>query len=206
MNITSIPPIINVVSVSNQALPASGRSPAVAKSLISKKSSASTASTSITGVSQQILKFSSRLSVPFSPVREASNLKQSETRNNYIPRFLRNKNNPHGSFFTSWRKREDSNLRDIAAHTISSRAPSTTRPRFHFSFYHTLQLKINPSQQKTPPQGRVFSNNFKYGTPDRIRTYDLLLRKQTLYPAELRVQMWILFKSEDSNNIHLEIK
>ena len=51
-----------------------------------------------------------------------------------------------------------------------------------------------------------FSNNFKYGTPDRIRTYDLLLRKQTLYPAELRVQMWILFKSEDSNNIHLEIK
>ena len=31
-----------------------------------------------------------------------------------------------------WRKREDSNLRDIAAHTISSRAPSTTRPRFHY--------------------------------------------------------------------------
>ena len=118
----------------------------------------------------------------------------------------RNKKYPCGSFFTSWRKREDSNLRDIAAHTISSRAPSTTRPRFHFSFYHTLQLKINFSQQKTPPQGRVFSNNFKYGTPDRIRTYDLLLRKQTLYPAELRVQMWILFKSEDSNNIHLEIK
>ena len=25
------------------------------------------------------------------------------------------------------------------------------------------------------------------GTPDTIRTYDLLLRKQTLYPAELRV-------------------
>ena len=24
------------------------------------------------------------------------------------------------------------------------------------------------------------------GTPDRIRTYDLLLRRQTLYPAELR--------------------
>ena len=24
------------------------------------------------------------------------------------------------------------------------------------------------------------------GMPDRIRTYDLLLRKQTLYPAELR--------------------
>ena len=25
-----------------------------------------------------------------------------------------------------------------------------------------------------------------FGMPDRIRTYDLLLRKQTLYPAELR--------------------
>ena len=35
------------------------------------------------------------------------------------------------SKYQSWRKREDSNLRDIAAHTISSRAPSTTRPRFH---------------------------------------------------------------------------
>ena len=99
MNITSILLTINVVSVSNQVSLVSGKSPAVVKSLISKKSSASTVSTSITGVSQQILKFSSRLSVPFSPVREASNLKQSETRNNYIPRFLRNKNNPHGSFF-----------------------------------------------------------------------------------------------------------
>ena len=37
-----------------------------------------------------------------------------------------------------WRKREDSNLRDISAHTISSRAPSTTRPRFHLLFYHNL--------------------------------------------------------------------
>ena len=28
--------------------------------------------------------------------------------------------------------------------------------------------------------------------PDRIRTYDLLLRKQTLYPAELRAHTnWI---------------
>ena len=26
-----------------------------------------------------------------------------------------------------------------------------------------------------------------FGTPDTIRTYDLLYRKQTLYPAELRV-------------------
>ena len=44
------------------------------------------------------------------------------------------------------------------------------------------------------------------GTPDRIRTYDLLLRKQTLYPAELRVQMWISSKSKDSDDTHLEIK
>ena len=28
----------------------------------------------------------------------------------------------------------------------------------------------------------------KNGTPDEIRTHDLLLRRQTLYPAELRVQ------------------
>ena len=36
--------------------------------------------------------------------------------------------------------------------------------------------------------------------PDRIRTYDLLLRKQTLYPAELRAHVDIVA------NIHLEIK
>ncbi len=28
-----------------------------------------------------------------------------------------------------------------------------------------------------------------YGTPDTIRTYDLRLRKPTLYPAELRVRV-----------------
>ena len=98
MNITSILPIINVVLVSNQALPVSGKSPAVVKSLTSKKSSVSTVSTSITGVSQPILRFFSKPLAPSLPVREASNLKQSETRNNYIPRFLRNKNNPVGSF------------------------------------------------------------------------------------------------------------
>ena len=30
---------------------------------------------------------------------------------------------------------------------------------------------------------------FLFGTPDRIRTYDLWLRKPTLYPAELRVHI-----------------
>ena len=40
-----------------------------------------------------------------------------------------------------WRKREDSNLRDgQPAHTISSRAPSTTRPRFHLLLYHITPL------------------------------------------------------------------
>ena len=40
--------------------------------------------------------------------------------------------------------------------------------------------------------------------PDRIWTYDLLLRKQTLYPAELRAHMvWMLMIIK---NIHLEIK
>jgi hypothetical protein len=29
---------------------------------------------------------------------------------------------------------------------------------------------------------------FKNGAPDRIRTYDLCLRRATLYPAELRVR------------------
>ena len=32
--------------------------------------------------------------------------------------------------------------------------------------------------------------------PDRIRTYDLLLRKQTLYPAELRAHTLLWFTGE----------
>ena len=28
------------------------------------------------------------------------------------------------------------------------------------------------------------------GTPGGIRTHDLLLRRQTLYPAELRAHLW----------------
>ena len=36
---------------------------------------------------------------------------------------------------------------------------------------------------------RVKNSSFFYGTPDRIRTYGLRLRKPTLYPAELRVQI-----------------
>ena len=49
-------------------------------------------------------------------------------------------------------------------------------------------LVVCIKQQKTRPKGLIFSC---FGTPDRIRTYDLLLRKQALYPAELRVHMWM---------------
>ena len=37
----------------------------------------------------------------------------------------------------------------------------------------------------------------KYGMPDTIRTYDLQLRKLTLYPTELRAHMWIISTSYD---------
>ena len=49
---------------------------------------------------------------------------------------------------------------------------------------NNLVLFLHPllRNKKQPNLGWFF-----YGTPDRIRTYDLLLRKQTLYPAELRV-------------------
>jgi hypothetical protein len=33
------------------------------------------------------------------------------------------------------------------------------------------------------------TRGFYFGVPDRIRTYDLRLRKPTLYPAELRVHV-----------------
>ena len=39
--------------------------------------------------------------------------------------------------------------------------------------------------------------NSKYGMPDTIRTYDLQLRKLTLYPTELRAHMWIISTSYD---------
>ena len=42
-----------------------------------------------------------------------------------------------------------------------------------------------------------------YGTPDRIWTYDLLLRKQTLYPAELRAHTVWNYSSSSYNGIVL---
>ncbi len=50
----------------------------------------------------------------------------------------------HNTLLFVWRKRRDSNPRDISAHTISSRAPSTTRPRFHVLFYHTSRFIRDP--------------------------------------------------------------
>jgi hypothetical protein len=48
--------------------------------------------------------------------------------------------------------------------------------------------------------------DFFIGTPDTIRTYDLLYRKQTLYPAELRVLSnetnLRFFSSRRQNGIH----
>jgi hypothetical protein len=56
------------------------------------------------------------------------------------------------------------------------------------------------------------------GTPGRIRTYDLLFRRQTLYPAELRVHtrshntilFWPLFMycllSNDTRLVHKPIE
>ena len=54
------------------------------------------------------------------------------------------KNSQISAIRSVWRKREDSNLRDLSAHTISSRAPSTTRPRFHFLSYHIIRLFTTP--------------------------------------------------------------
>jgi hypothetical protein len=36
-------------------------------------------------------------------------------------------------------------------------------------------------------KNRSHRTDFLFGAPGKIRTYDLLYRKQTLYPAELRV-------------------
>lgn len=46
-------------------------------------------------------------------------------------------------------------------------------------------------QKAKTPQNRdsEAKKGKKNGTPDEIRTHDLLLRRQTLYPAELRVPM-----------------
>ena len=46
---------------------------------------------------------------------------------------------------------------------------------------HLASLIVAPRTKKHPPFGGCF-----HGTPGGIRTHDLLIRSQALYPAELR--------------------
>jgi hypothetical protein len=48
-------------------------------------------------------------------------------------------------------------------------------------------LVVKPNSCGKTNQKAHLSMDSLIGTPDRIRTYDLRLRKPTLYPAELRV-------------------
>ncbi len=48
-------------------------------------------------------------------------------------------------------------------------------------FVGSRMLRMQPNKKPMTSMGSLF------GVPDRIRTYDLWLRKPTLYPAELRV-------------------
>ncbi len=52
---------------------------------------------------------------------------------------------------------------------------------------HTFNAETTDSQP-TPVEtdGQMTSGRLPSGTPDRIRTCDLLIRSQSLYPAELR--------------------
>ena len=66
----------------------------------------------------------------------------------------------------------------------------------HYSilFYlKSLFIKTLPRQNFSHKKNQLRKGTdfliISFGTPDRIRTYDLLLRKQTLYPAELRVHV-----------------
>ena len=72
---------------------------------------------------------------------------------------------------------------------------SATLPPLILSYFRPqINRKRGAGQQENIPKD-AFCNiiifvTIKYGTPDTIRTYDLWLRKPTLYPTELRVQMW----------------
>jgi hypothetical protein len=60
---------------------------------------------------------------------------------------------------------------------LFSRQASSTTPAPLHRYLSAAGFKTNKNAK----------NNQKNGTPDKIRTYDLWLRKPTLYPAELRV-------------------
>ena len=63
----------------------------------------------------------------------------------------------------------------------------------HFFDLKSLFIKTLPRQNISHKKNQLRKGTdfliISFGTPDRIRTYDLLLRKQTLYPAELRVHV-----------------
>ncbi len=53
-----------------------------------------------------------------------------------------------------------------------------------------VRTHIRHTKVKAPAKNR----GFNLGTPDRARTYDLWLRKPTLYPSELRVHVAAFYK------------
>ena len=52
-----------------------------------------------------------------------------------------------------------------------------------WSFSLSVTIMVTIAKEKAG-----HTTDFFFGTPGKIRTYDLLYRKQTLYPAELRVR------------------
>ena len=73
-----------------------------------------------------------------------------------------------------------------------------TNKKFHH--YYSIHFLLKKLIHKNFTASKYFTQKnqlrkgtdfliISFGTPDRIRTYDLLLRKQTLYPAELRVHV-----------------
>ena len=52
------------------------------------------------------------------------------------------------------------------------------------------EARLLTERRRKTAKIRLFGSN--YGMPDTIRTYDLQLRKLTLYPTELRAHMWIV--------------
>jgi hypothetical protein len=64
-----------------------------------------------------------------------------------------------------------------------------------------LQNRITAYECPTsfPHSGVMRSFFTGYGVPDRIRTYDLRLRKPTLYPAELRVHVNLIIEHNRGN-------
>ena len=58
--------------------------------------------------------------------------------------------------------------------------------------WYFLSLKRDFMVEREEKNAKIDDFITKYGMPDTIRTYDLQLRKLTLYPTELRAHMWIV--------------